>query len=274
MEPQGVVAGTRNDGSAAPLIERVAVPRAADVLADQLRLRMFGGTITPGQHLPSERALVEQTGLGRASVREALRMLEAQGLVDRKLGRSGGWIARQPGHTSVSRSIEVLIRGQQMSFEVLLETREAIEPACAGLAARHRTDADLRALELQTERVRTAAAHVPDYLRANLLWHLTVVEASHNDLLIASMTALSDAIHAGTDIKDFNSKTVRAAALRAHDRVVEAIRDADEDAAFARMRAHVHAFRVQASGGSEPGRTAPRKRAIPFELGSAISSKR
>ena len=242
---RGVV-GSLGMAQAQPVIERVAVPRAADVLADQLRSRIFGGTIRPGQHLPPERTLVEQTGLGRASVREALRMLEAQGLVDRKLGRAGGWIARQPGHESVSRSIEVLIRGQQMSFDVLLETREAIEPACAGLAARHRTDADMRALELQTERVRTAAAKVPDYLRENVRWHLTVVEASHNELLIASMTALSDAIHAGTDIKDFNSKAVRAAALRAHDRVVDAIRDGDEEAAFARMRAHVHAFRVQA----------------------------
>lgn len=234
------------------LVARVVVPRAADVLAAQLRASLLDGSIATGQHLPPERTLVEQTGLGRASVREALRMLEAQGLVDRKLGRSGGWIARQPDHLAVSRSIEVLIRGQQMSFDVLLETREAIEPACASLAARHRTESDLRALDIQTKRVRSAAADVPVYLRENVRWHLAVAEASHNDVLIASMSALSEAILAGTDIKDFNAKRIRAAALRAHDRVVAAIRDGDEDAAFARMRAHVHAFRVQAVAALTP----------------------
>ena len=64
------------------------------------------------------------------------------------------------------------------------------------------------------------------------------------------MSALSDAIHAGTDLDDFNSDDVRAAALHAHDRVIDAIRQQDESAAARRMHSHLHAFRLQAISGN------------------------
>ena len=88
---------------------------------------------------------------------------------------------------------------------------------------------------------------LPEFLRENVRWHLAVVDATHNELLIAVMSALGDAIHDGTDIEDFNSLKVRRAAIEAHDGVVAAIRDPDPDAARRRMHRHVHAFRAQAT---------------------------
>lgn len=232
--------------AASPFISKITVPRAADVLADQLRQRILTGELRPGELLPNERDLAEQSGLGRASVREALRLLEGDNLVESKLGRNGGWLVRRPGSESVARSIDVFIRGHQLEFASLLEAREAMEPACAALAARHRTDADIAELELRSFKMK-AASDVVDYLLENLRWHLAVVHASHNELLIAVMSALSDAIHATTDLEDFNSNEVRAAALQAHDRVLVAIKDGDADAAHRRMHRHLHAFNVQAT---------------------------
>jgi DNA-binding FadR family transcriptional regulator len=222
------------------------VPRAADVLADRLRQGILSGQLRPGELLPPERKLVEQTGLGRASVREALRMLEVEDLIEARLGRYGGWLIRRPDEESVARSIDVFIRGRKLRFESLLETREAIEPACAALAARNRNDDDLAELDRRSAWLRAVVDDVPDYLLGNVQWHLAVVRATHNELLIAIMSALSDAIHAGTDLDDFNSEAVRAAALHAHDRVIDAIRLQDESAASRRMHSHLHAFRLQA----------------------------
>ncbi len=78
-----------------------------------------------------------------------------------------------------------------------------------------------------------------------------MVDATHNELLIAIMSALGDAIHDGTDIEHFNSLQVRRAAMAAHDDVVAAIRDRNPDAARRRMHRHVHAFREQATQHTE-----------------------
>lgn len=232
---------------AKPFINKVDVPRAADVLADQIRQRILGGELRPGDRLPTERELVEQTGLGRASVREGLRLLEGDNLIESRLGRHGGWLVRRPGEESVARSIDVFIRGHQLRFASLLEARESIEPACASIAARNRTDHDLIEIERCNTRLRLVGDDIPQYLYENVRWHLAVVNATHNELLIAVMTALSDAIHTATDIEDFNSEQIRLAAMHAHDRVVDAIRAGDEDAAFRRMYRHLNAFRVQAT---------------------------
>jgi DNA-binding FadR family transcriptional regulator len=238
--------------SSAPLLGKIEVPRAADVLADRLRQGILSGQWRPGELLPPERQLVERTGLGRASVREALRMLEVEDLIEARLGRYGGWLIRRPDEESVARSLDVFIRGRKLRFESLLETREAIEPACAGLAARNRNEDDLAELDRRSAWLKAVVDDVPDYLLGNVQWHLAVVRATHNELLIAIMSALSDAIHAGTDLDDFNSDDVRAAALHAHDRVIDAIRVQDEDAASRRMHSHLHAFRLQASTGKYP----------------------
>ena len=255
MEPESVISGDAQAVSADPhegFIEKVEVPRAADVLADQLRQRILSGKPAAGELLPPERELVRQTGLGRATVREALRILEAEDLIDARLGRYGGWVVTRPGNEGVIRSIDVLIRGNNVGFESLLTTRKAIEPACAALAAEVRTDDDLLELDRHSARLKQEWRDVPQYLLVNLHWHLAVVRATHNDLLIAVMSGLSDAIHAGTDIKDFNSDNVRQLAINAHDRVTEAIRAGDADAAFRRMDRHLHAFHVQATSGETP----------------------
>src|ERR1700753_2511248 len=74
----GMTTGARD--SSAAFLGKVEVPRAADVLADRLRRGILAGQLRPGELLPPERKLVDQTGLGRASVREALRMLEVEDL--------------------------------------------------------------------------------------------------------------------------------------------------------------------------------------------------
>src|SRR5215468_10024748 len=121
----------------------VVVPKASDVLAAKLRELILSNRLAEGTPLPTERELVAQSGLSRTSVREALRVLETEGLVLTKAGRNGGSQVRRPGHESLTRSLETFVRSHEVRFEALLEAREAIEPAAARLAAIHRTDDDL-----------------------------------------------------------------------------------------------------------------------------------
>ena len=220
----------------------MSVPKASDVLAQELRERILSGQFAEGVTLPSERDLVTQTRMSRATVREALRMLEVQGLVHVRTGRGGGAFVRQPGRDGVVHSVELLVRGRQVRLSALLETREAIEPTCAALAAARRTDADLALLDAANDELDAARHDLPAFLAANIRWHLAVADASHNELLSAFMHSISRTLYSSTENEEFVDDAVRDAAIRAHRSVTEAIRTGDADAATRRMQRHVHSY--------------------------------
>ncbi|WP_273735376.1 FadR/GntR family transcriptional regulator [Mycolicibacterium septicum] len=220
----------------------VDVPKAPDVLARQLRERILNGELPEGAALPAERELVKQTQMSRATVREALRILEVQNLVRVKAGRSGGAFVQRPGTDSMASSVTTLIRGRQIKLADLMETREALEPFCAELAAAKRMPADLEVLDSANEAIADSAADLAKFLQANLDWHVGVAVASHNELLIGFMTALSQAIYAGTENAAFVDDKVRDVTVRAHKSITKAIRDKDAEAAGRRMRRHVHSY--------------------------------
>src|SRR4026209_1471047 len=87
----------------------VVVPKASDVLAAKLRGLILSSGLAEGTPLPTERELVTQSGLSRTSVREALRVVETEGLVLTKAGRNGGSQVRRPGRESISRSFELFV---------------------------------------------------------------------------------------------------------------------------------------------------------------------
>lgn len=221
----------------------IEVPRAADVLAERLRSRILSGDLPVGTHLPAERILAEQSGLSRSSVRQALRALEVEGLAETKQGRNGGTRVRRPDGTSVTRSLTSFIRGRRIRFRSLLEIRELIEPECAALAAERSEPEDVDRLNEISQRLRAQSADIPAYLTANVEWHLAIAEASRNELLAAFMEAISTEIRAATDLAGLNSTEIIDEALRAHDRILEAIADHEPEAARRRMKRHVCAYR-------------------------------
>ena len=236
---------TANTARSAMRLPPLEVPKASGVLANALRERILSGEYPEGTPLPPERELVVQTRMSRTTVREALRILEVQGLIRIKAGRAGGAFVQRPGEESVAKSLELLIRGRQIRLASVHETREAIEPSCAGLAARHRTTADLARIDAADEAI-VAGAGLEDFLQANVEWHVAVATASHNEILIGIMSALSRAIYTTTNNEGFVNAEVRAVTARAHRSVTRAIRERDPAAAVRRMTRHVHAYAAAA----------------------------
>jgi GntR family transcriptional regulator, transcriptional repressor for pyruvate dehydrogenase complex len=224
------------------LLKPVDVPKASDVLARELRERILSGELAEGTALPAERELVKQTQMSRATVREALRILEVQNLVRVRAGRAGGAFVQHPTSKSMASSVTMLIRGSKIKLADLMETREALEPFCAELAARKRTDDDLAVLDRANKDIANPDADLAAFLQANLDWHVGVAAASHNDLLIGFMIALSNAIYTGTENAAFVDDDVRVVTARAHRSITNAIRSQDADAASRRMRRHMHSY--------------------------------
>lgn len=216
--------------------------KAPGALAASFREQILNGELRDGDSLPSERDIVERMGVGRSSVREALRLLEADGLIQTRPGRNGGAVVQRPTTRIMARSIEMLVRGRRIPFATILETREALEPFGARLAALHRTPNDLCSIDEATRQLEDSLDDLKSYLDANLKWHMAVMEASHNELLIGFMHAVSTVIYAATAVENFNTLETRYAVAKAHRRVDSAIRSADADAARRRMERHVRAY--------------------------------
>ena len=221
------------------------VPKASDVLANEIRERILSGEYPEGAALPPERELVTQTRMSRTTVREALRILEVQDLVRIRAGRAGGAFVQKPGEDSVAKSLELLIRGRQVRLTSVHQTREAIEPYCARLAAANRNVDDLHKLMDAIDAL-AASTSLEDFLQANVDWHVGVAVASHNEILTGIMIALSRAIYTTTNNEGFVNDEVRAITIRAHKSVTRAIKDKDADAAARRMNRHVHAYAAAA----------------------------
>lgn len=235
-------------------LDRVRVPNRYGALAEILREKILAGEFAAGEMLPGERDLVEQTGLSRGSVREALRVLEAEGLVSTKLGRYGGTVVQPQNETALGHLVDMFIRGRRIRFEALLETRQAIEPTLAYLAARNRSEAELQTIREKMEALEASiqtGRH--DIARGNIDWHLSVAAASHNELLTAFMNSTAEASVRASVIEDHGSDELRGGMIRAHRRVYEAIEAGDGDAAYRRMARHLNAY----SG--ELGQLAPRE---------------
>jgi len=223
------------------VLSPMQVPKASEVLANELRENILSGRFREGTPLPTERDMVTQTQMSRTTVREALRILEVQGLVRIKTGRSGGAFVQRPDGDSVANTVSLLIRGRQIRMAALLETREGVEPVCARLAAKYRTGEDLDRLEAANLAI-AADGPIEDFLQANVDWHVAVATASHNELLTGFMAALSRAIYESTDNRAFVDAEVRRTTVQAHRRITDAIRARDVDAALRRMTRHVHSY--------------------------------
>ena len=221
----------------------IKVPKSCDVLAERLQQKILSGVYKSGSALPTERELVADTGLSRSSVREALRILEAQGLVQTRAGRYGGSIVSRPTDALLASHINLFAKGLSVSLRALVEARQALEPMVAYLAARNRTAADVAELTLISTRLDEAALHdVSGFLQENANWHTALAAASHNDLLRAFTASISGLMLEASQIESFASEDVRKLVTQAHNRIFEAIVAQDANAARRRAERDVQAY--------------------------------
>jgi DNA-binding FadR family transcriptional regulator len=226
----------------------ITTTTTSGALADALREQILAGHVGEGTALPPERAIVDETGLGRGSVREALRVLEAEGLIRTKTGRHGGAFTTLPDERGIARYVARFVRGRRVPIRALLEARTAIEPDLAGLAAIHRTADDVAALHRACTDME-AAPDGPEFGRHNVAWHFTVARASHNALLVAFLTSIESAIAQESETHAFDAHTladVRSAVVRAHRAITDAIERNQADAARRRMERHLNAYAATA----------------------------
>ncbi len=116
-------------------------------IVDQIQEHILSGKLKEGEMLPSERDLQELFKVSRGTIREALRVLEQKGLIEIRLGVSGGAVVKSASVDKVSESLALLIRHQKISLAHLAEFREELEGAIASLAAQRADERQVEELE-------------------------------------------------------------------------------------------------------------------------------
>ncbi|MEU7435941.1 FCD domain-containing protein [Streptomyces sioyaensis] len=206
----------------------------ADQVIAQLRAQITSGEWPVGSRIPTEPELVEQLGVARNTVREAVRALAHNGLLDIRQGSGTYVVATSELAGVMHRRFAAAEPGH------VAELRSALEASAARLAARRRTEADLRQIDGLLERREAAwgSGATEAFVVADATLHLAIVAASHNEVLAEIYADLGGVLrdHLRADV----GEELRPEAHMDHSRLVEAIRAGDGDRAAA--EASVHPF--------------------------------
>src|SRR5712691_7372658 len=117
------------------MFEPVKAQRISDEIVRQIREALFAGKLRVGDRLPTERKLATQFEASRTSVREAIRGLEQQGIIQVKKGVSGGLCIAEVDHRTLSKSFHTMVQLMKVSIHQIAEVRMIFDPEAERLAA-------------------------------------------------------------------------------------------------------------------------------------------
>ncbi|HEY3069702.1 MAG TPA: FCD domain-containing protein [Gaiellaceae bacterium] len=212
--------------------------RAHEYVAEQIRRQLVLRLVAPGHALPPERELARMFAVGRATVQRAIADLEAEGLVERRRGRTGGTFARETpsGQRGLGRILGKLRKNRGL-IEEALAFRLDVEPAAAGLAARERKDVDVTRMAAACRRAAEARTDA-GFMQHDTDFHLAVARATRNRFYLREIERLRIVLD-GPLVALPDSELWHDRSNKEHEAILRAIEDGDERTARAAMRLHV-----------------------------------
>lgn len=228
---------------------QLSQPRVAEMIAQLLRARIVDGDLADGDLLPKQEDLIAEFGVSRPSIREAMRILETEGLVSVRRGNIGGARVHAPEPSGAAYMLGLVMQSQGVSLGDVGGALRILEPACAGLAAA-RQDREETVVPILRTLNEDAGANLEDgpaFTRLARRWHSSVVECCGNQtliLLVGTLEAIwshhesqwADQIAAQGEYPDLKA---RRAVLKSHVKVTDAIEAGNEERAHRVSRRHL-----------------------------------
>ena len=224
-------------------LKPVETKKASAEIYEQIRGLIVDGTILPGQRLPSERKMMEQMQRSRATIREALRLLEREGYIRTQPGSSGA-IVQKPNVDHAVQSLESMMQIQELNMDNILEFRRMTESIGARLAANRRTEKDLENMKRILLQTREAFGNKARFSELDLAFHTAVAEATQNVMYVVMLQvcrsiigeSLQNVLEQGSNME----KQVRYQRIwEAHDRIYRAILHRQQEDAESEMKKHL-----------------------------------
>ncbi len=210
----------------------------AEALAQEIVHEIVTRKLPPGTLLSSEAQMLDDFGVGRGSLREALRILEVHGLITMKPGRNGGPMVIEVGTRDYGRMSSLFFHLNGVTFQQLVDARLILEPIMARLAAERRSQ------ELIGKVADPAATRVEDdnaYFDASSDFHNAVAALSGNQILNLFSSSL-EAIFRDQVSNLLSPKNKRHHVLEVHAAIADAIAEGQADEAERLMREHMQEY--------------------------------
>lgn len=221
--------------------------RTYEQVVQQIRERILDGRLTTGEKLPNERDFAQQLGCSRASLREALRILESQGIIDVRVGGGPGSGAVITGgaRSSMGDVLELQLALGQFSYDDIVEARMALESWSCLRAATHVTEEGLAELDEILTAMEAPDIDVREFNRLDVEFHSRIAQFANNSLTREFMQIVRQAVHSQI-IDAYNALPdwrTRAADVRAeHRAILAALHDRDGQRASELVVAHITDF--------------------------------
>ncbi|MGW5699683.1 FadR/GntR family transcriptional regulator [Amycolatopsis japonica] len=215
--------------------EPVAPVRAYQRVVEQIEEAVFSGRIKPGDRLPSERELMVQFDVGRSTVREALRVLQAAEMIRSRPGDPRGPEVLAASPAALHRSMHRLARADHLGLSELLQFRMVLDGSAHLLAAQLRTEGHLAELDAALEAMRAGVSKgFAEFSHADVAFHEAIARATGNPLLVISGEVVRGVVLELIEDK-LEHADDRTALMRNwlthHEEVLGAIRDSDGERA-------------------------------------------
>ncbi|WP_457944920.1 FadR/GntR family transcriptional regulator [Caproiciproducens sp. LBM24188] len=214
----------------------LTVPKELSVIAaKRLREMIVDKKMQPGDRLPSESELGKMFGVSRSTVREAVKLLIAENVVEIQRGK-GTFITMQPGLGKDPLGLE--FTNQKKLLTNLLETRMMIEPQIAYLAAQRATQANIDQLAQIIHKIELAGSDRSNHTPYDVAFHKTVAECTQNDVLYRILPIICESIQEGY-LETANVPGSYERAIQSHLNIFHAIENHNADAAKFETEKHL-----------------------------------
>lgn len=229
-------------------LQTVKKTRLYEGIVSQITALILEGNLNTGDRLPSERELCERFGVGRNSVREAVRALESANLVTTRQG-DGTFVVASP-ESLVPVLSEKLSSGGESGLRLLFEARRLLEPQIAALAAERATAGEKDKLASILDRQRTEIRQGRSGMAEDTAFHLALAEAAKNEFLLRLVGLL---LHSLKELRErsIRENVDRLRSLQGHLEILEAVRSRDQKRAVSRMLSHLLEIEGGEMGGGE-----------------------
>lgn len=198
--------------------------------------QLIRGTWSEGEKIPAERELCQKLGVGRASLREALKALEIMGMIETRLG-DGTYVCKRSDFFS-RPLLWAIASSSEADARELIEARTLIEVELAGLAAEHANAENLNELTAQLDRMIKAKKNPAEFVQADVNFHLAIGKAATNSILMNALHLIRNLLQQWI-VSAVNVAGVPDKACAHHKRILQAIRNKDGAAARLEMRKHL-----------------------------------
>lgn len=219
-----------------PTLQRIRQPRVAEIVASRLREDILSGRLKEGDVLPSQETMFHEFGVSPPALREAIHILEVDGLVSVRRGNVGGAVVHRPSAERTAHMIGMVLQARSATPADVSGALLHLEPVCAGMCAARpdRMTEVVPYLEAEIERQREQFDDLSHYVPNARRFHEAVVARCGNEpmiLLIGSLELIWSAHESSVWSDDAMTVKTMRAALRDHQRLLDAIRDGNQDRA-------------------------------------------